>query len=426
MTESLFSDKAFIEDAEVVDTIPQEKMDAAVTEVESVDVVQPIGVLNHSIKEDGTWCRVVVVDLNGKPKPNDSISVTKDTSIQIFDPQEGDVLVESNEGVDEYVIRSIKDEEGGIDDVVGLEYLQVVKVFLSGSDDHQRYFSIAGETDTIDGKDLNEVYRRRKHLSDLLEGLAPPIDDQLANWIERSAVINTTDLSWKKSKKLGKTIDLSISYKITNGETSLDSCLAVVWRLIGGKPVGELLQININPATLITGTKNGTVYITQEVELDEHVFKVLICEQTNDTPYSISLYTETGVPEDAIPWLHLNDQTKHHAELIDFFKLEEFTKDRTVMMNDPFFKCDWEFDFNLIEERTGGTYQESRFIDEDGEMLTVDLRSRKSRKTLPEKSFEMHICHLFKAEAGIDSVCFVNVPDEILQDKEEDNGTIEK
>ena len=262
----------------------------------------PIGILNHSVNDEGKWARAVVLDKDGIPKGIDEVSITSDTSVQTFDPDNGDTMLERHEEDEGITIRSIAHELNplALAQVIEPSFFEVVQSFLDNAeDDGQRYFIIEGHESKINGVNMNEVFKRRRHLSELLGGLPESTNDQLTNWIDRSRKIDVLALSWDDAEPLeGVDIDLSTDFVVTKAGTEIKSTVAIVWRTIGGKSKAELLQIPINPAELIAGTSHGLVSLKYRLQLDEHIDRVMVISQTDDTTETIRLYDIDGMVND--------------------------------------------------------------------------------------------------------------------------------
>lgn len=309
-----YSEYQFGSHPEVVfDEVPETDEDAMAEKLHSRDSVVdmeevrkpfiPIGILNHSVGEDGKWARAVILDKDGIPKGIDEVSITADTSVQTFDPDKGDTMLESHQDKDGVTIRSIAHELNplALAQVIEPSFFEVVNAFLRNDDedDGQRYFIIEGHESKINGINMNEVFKRRRHLAELLGGLPASTCDQLTNWIDRSRKIDVMNLTWDDAKSLkGVDIDLSIDYVVTKAGTNISTTFAVLWRTIGGTSKAELLQIPVNPAELIAGTAHGSVNLQYRLQLDEHVDRVMVVDQTNDITDHIILYDIDVMCED--------------------------------------------------------------------------------------------------------------------------------
>lgn len=255
----------------------------------------PLGVLNHSVNDDGLWAHVVIMDKDGIPKPLDMMSVKKDTSVQVFDPDNGDTLLEYTEGADEVIIRSMANNEENplqLSQVIEESFYEVTVNFLKNlNETEQRYFIIQDHNDTIDGVNMDEAFKRRHHLAELLDGVPEPTDDQLANWLDRNPDLDVLSLTWDNAKPLsGAELFLNLDCVVTEGVTGIHSTMAIVWRTISGKPVGELLQVNLNPGGPLAGTLNGQLTVNYQLSFDEHVERVMMFTQVDDTPMTVELY----------------------------------------------------------------------------------------------------------------------------------------
>lgn len=420
-----------------VDDDAHEKISKAVKDLEQPEHRQPfihIGVLNHSVGVDGLWAHVAVVDKDGIPKQIESITAQSDTSIQKFDPEEGDSLLEFIEGTESVTVRTMKQSDAPLEmsDVVDAEYQAVVEEFLRAGTE-SRYFIIQGHNEVINGLALNDAFKRRHHLAELLDGVEPSVSDSLANWIDRSDQIDVMNLNWDHASALSDaSIDLSIQYSLVGGNTALQTTQAIVWRLIGGKPIGELIQININPASYLAGAKDAYLSIQRTMVLDEHVFKAMVITQVDDKPMHIKLYHNEGTPWNAIPDVVYDANYAPHRQAFEYLGCksvyEGSEEEDAPMINDSYFKCDHRFNLGAIEHMYECNYKTTWYMYQS-EMIEVDLTSEYDVEHLPTDFYGLPMYHVFNPIDTVSKklVCVVNLPVKAFtttNKEEEDNGTI--
>ena len=420
------------EDAPAVDNdeeIRQKVRD--VIESKSLEVrtnFAPIGVLNHSINAEGKFTKAAVLDKLGVPKPIDNLNTDKNTSVQIFSPDDGDILLEYNEGDENVSVKAATEcNPENIDELIDQEFYAPTMDYLA-SDEDTTYFIIDGHNSLINGMDMNQAFARRNHLSKILDGVDSPIKDQLANWLDRSNMLNQLELDWKHAYRLdGSDIKLNISYNLNGGKSTLTSQQAIVWREIGGALRGELIQLNLNPATYLAGANDGFLAMERIFVPDEYVTRVMVIQQVDDEAMSVTFYTEDGTPSKAIPWIVLNTEVEHHATLLDMFDIEEEVEVGNSVLNDPYFKSDAAFDLSLIEHKNAVRYVETRVIIEKDIVETFNVKDPTSVKSMTHDVFTKPMVHIFKSEEEhyrTDSLCFVNIPDEaLLTEEERKDGT---
>ena len=389
----------------------------------------PIGILNHSLQTNGKFTKAAVLDKDGVPKPIESLNPDKNTSVQIFDPDNGDYLIEYNEGDTSYTVKSDNHHDGEVDaeTIVKPEFLEPTMAFINSGND-TTFFIIEGHNSVINGLDMNKAYQRRTKLSKILEGVPSPTKDQLANWIDRGRIVNPDTLSWDNARLLDEgAVTLSISYVINEGVSTLSSQQGIAWSTIGGKEHGELIQIDINPGEYLAGSKNGNLHLARVYEVPEEVDKVMLIHQTNDDVTNIEFFSRDGLPSKAIPWSLLDDTAEYRGTLVDMFDLSEGIENKQPLVNNVFFKYDKPFGVGLIESAQLCTYQETRVIIEKDIVETFNINDEKSVKKMTHDVFSKPMVHIFKlntSEEGIDALCFVNIPDDKLMSKEElERGT---
>lgn len=391
----------------------------------------PIGILNYSTNKDGKFTKAVVLDKHGVPKEIDNINVTNNTSVQKFDPDSGDYLLEYNEGDETISVKANVEIEATdpdyINEIIADEFFETTMEFLDSGAENTFYI-IEGHNSVINGLDMNEAFRRRKHLVDLLEGVEPVISDQLANWLDRAENIDVLALSWDNATEFDEDLlDLKLYYQMSEGTTNLNSTMIVVWREIGGKPVGELLQININPASILSGAKTGSFGVTRRYELDEHVYKAMVITQADDVPVRVTFLSGSGTPQSMMPCAAFDKNIDKHLNVFKYFGLDNDYDENACFINELDTTHETEFKLGYLESTTVTTYVETRIVIED-EPEVIDLKSASSRKRLVDDAFTKPMVHMFKHNDGTERylMAFVNVPEEIiypLTEEEDTDGT---
>lgn len=416
------------EDAPAVDNDDEIRQKVqAVIKKEDLEVkakFEPIGILNHSTNANGKFTKAAVLDKDGVPKPIDSLNPDHNTSVQIFSPDDGDYLIEYNEGDDDYVVKSSQphDSAGNVDEIVKPEFLEPTLAFINSGAD-TTFFIIDGHNSVINGLDMNQAFMRRTQLSKILEGVSSPTKDQLANWIDRSRIIDPATLSWDNAHRLDEgAVTLSINYVINDGVSTLSTQQAIAWSTIGGKEHGELLQIDINPGQYLSGSKNGNLNVNRVYDAPEEVDKVMVIHQSNDEVTSIEFFTRDGLPGKAMPWTHFDAAADYHDTLTDMFELDDVVENGQTLVNNVLFEFHEPFRVSLIENTKSLKYQETRVIIEKDIVEHFDINDEKSVKKMTHDVFSKPMVHIFKPDVskhGVHALCFVNIPEEKLMTKEE-------
>lgn len=421
--ESFEEDAPAVNNDEAIAARVQETIADGVVEVK--ERYEPIGILNHSVNDKGGWVHAVVIDNKGAPKQINNLTVMEDTSVQVYDPDNGDVLLLLNEGDENITVEGNLPEGTLLEDIVTNEFFEITMRYLR-NDDNERYFIIEGHNSIINGMDVNESFRRRKHMANILDGIESPLHDQLANWFERSTVLDIMKIDWQYSYALKRKYQIKTECTIVDGKVDYNTSHLIVWRLIGGKPVAEILQINVNPGTYLAGTKNGSMTIEYEEVIDEHVFKVMHYTQRNDEACKVTTYQQGGTPSGAIPWRTTNGANKTTTAALEYFDLDNENPVATFI-NSPNYKYVNEgggiFNFSMINDKFQTKYSETRAMFED-EWETVLLNTKAGSKSVPEDGFSKPMVHIFKhPKKDIKVYVFVNLPDSLFKKEEATDGT---
>lgn len=406
------------------------------------------GILNHTVNDSGLVVRAVVLN-GGVPKPVVSMSIEADTSIQAFEA--GDDLITKTEGEDTYAISHFDpvDQPHGLYDVVDNEvYHQVVMDFLDLKNPEDRYFILEGEGEMVNGVNYNELFKTHVALADLLDGLDDNVKQLMTNWIARGK-FSLNQLDWGCAYALSDidTVPLSLHFNKTGTKTQLNTTLALIWYEVNNTQSTEIHQLDVNPASLVTGL-NSNVNILDCLQVTEEMTKVMLIQQADDTPVTLRLYHEFGLPHAALPVNTLSYPVGQ--KLVDGFDIWSFIdqdKHQELFVNELDFHAPDGISVFNVEKMCSCSYLKSLFVNSSGVVTEVNFRDPESMLAAGERPVESPWLHCyeddgaylfsvmnFKApEAGdVDNVSpeitefTSNICYKPYQSQEEDDGTDEE
>ena len=133
--------------------------------------VRPFSVFNQSTNKEGGVDRCAIVDKDGNIKELIGLDEATQTSIQMFDPGAGDVLLKTNSLNKELEVMCADQTKMGktLSELVSKAHYDFVNVFLQFEFPDNSFFIVAGINDTIYGRSMEETFQRREQLADLFK-----------------------------------------------------------------------------------------------------------------------------------------------------------------------------------------------------------------------------------------------------------------
>lgn len=165
--------------------------------------VRPFSVFNQSTNKEGGVDRCAIVDKDGNIKELIGLDEATQTSIQMFDPGAGDVLLKTNSLNKELEVMCADQTKNGqktLSELVSKTHYDFVNVFLQFEFPDNSFFIVAGINDTIYGRSMEETFQRREQLADLFKGLDESLLKLFVNWIDKSNPKDFDKLRWNNNE----------------------------------------------------------------------------------------------------------------------------------------------------------------------------------------------------------------------------------
>lgn len=352
-------------------------------------------VFNQSTNKEGTIDRCVVIDKNGHPKELIGLDEETQTSIQLFEPMAGDVIVQSNNVEKKLSVTSAsKDNEGKtLADLVSKELYDVVNVYLHFEFPDNGFFIIAGVNDTIYGRSMEETFQRREQLADFFKGLNPELTKIFANWIDKANPHNFAELRWDDNVDNINELDGQIQimqeaeYDIDDKEAPVSQKFfsAIIWYKEANEhgEFAEYVAINHNVKDLIDPTCNSGFSAFKNVRIDDTIEKVVKICQVDDILVSISPFSGDGIPHGAIMKRRAkfvgsvyDNAAKDLDKLLDSYDLKMDWNNTSI--NSLWFSYDKPFSVTSPKlSFRGSKYSKTLYKNDKGRVFEYDLTKEK-------------------------------------------------
>lgn len=403
--------------------------------------VRPFSVFNQSTNKDGGIDRCAIVDKHGKIKELIGLDEPTQTSIQMFDPGAGDVLVKTN-SLDKVleVMCADPDKKGKtLSELVSKEHYDFVNVYLQFEFPDNGFFIVAGVNDTIYGRSMEETFQRREQLADLFKGLDDKLVKLFVNWIDKCNPKDFNKLRFDGNEKNlsefkgevrvrheGHLVKLEDdSFKLKQHYTS-----AIIWYDTTDEQgnTATYYAVNKNPKELLEVGVEGRFSIEHCLPVTDKVQKVVTIIQENDELKRIELYSEVGIPKGAyiINWYkhyRIDVGVSRLNALIGLFDLNCVSSDTSF--NDPYFEYDKPFSLSDDLSNHGFKYSHTVYLNAKGKVLEYNL---KQEQPVEDDFFTKPHIHVFSnTDYEGDEFIFVNCKSLLTETKgETKNGNSTK
>ncbi len=403
--------------------------------------VRPFSVFNQSTNKEGGVDRCAIVDKDGNIKELIGLDEATQTSIQMFDPGAGDVLLKTNSLNKELEVICADQKKMGktLSELVSKAHYDFVNVFLQFEFPDNSFFIVAGINDTIYGRSMEETFQRREQLADLFKGLDENLLKLFVNWIDKSNPKDFDKLRWNNNETslselkgevrvvhdghLAKTKDES--FKLVQNYAS-----AIVWYDTPDEHgnTATYYAVNKNPKELLEAGLEGDFTIQHRLPITDKIKKVVRIIQENDELKRIELYSENGIPDGA----HIRNWYKHYRidfgvellnALICLFDLNCVASDTSF--NNPYFEYDKPFSLPDDLSNHGFKYSHTVYLNAKGKVLEYNL---KQEQPVEDDFFTKPHIHVFSnTDYEGDEFIFVNCKSLLTETKgETKNGNSTK
>lgn len=277
--------------------------------------LSPSALFNYvdALDADNPPLRTVVISKDGMPKPLVGVSVVNDTTYQVYEPANGDIILQASLPVCEedgtwepLPISIITVDNSVVEDVatiVDSSVIHAVLDFFNNPDPTVRHFTLNGITDTVRGDSLNVMVERRRKLADLLIECEPQTRDNLVNWLDsddNTSIVSSSNLEWSKATDAPELITIEYDYYTDEGSSTSQTISALTWHKQEDGKV-TVVYHTLGGAVGSVTDKTLTLNVTERVDITEDVIKILVIAASDNEVRGFDLYVPGNIPYNLVP-----------------------------------------------------------------------------------------------------------------------------